>query len=208
MTVDPKSSRNSVAVDVKEFSKLQKKVSSLELTSDSIQKKIEVNYAANLALSDEAIENDKNIFHEINLINNAIYKLEMKNIDTIQELKKDIKSVPLSVEDVMEGNDRKEQIVNLQNDVKNLVKKFSSVEVLEKKSRALLLYGEKNEKMLIDLQNKVEQVDQENVKLMQSIMESPISVELLNGAVAGFADRYEIRWKLRFYEFNQILLSL
>lgn len=192
MTVDPRSSRNSVAVDVNEFSKLQKKVSSLELTSDSIQKKIEVNYAANLALSDEAIENDKNIFDEINLINNAIYKLEMKNIDTIQELKKDIKSVPLSVEDVTEGNDRKEQIANLQNDVKNLVKKFSSVEVLEKNSKALLLNGEKNEKMLIDLQNKVEQVDQENVKLMQSIMESPISVELLNGAVAGFADRYEL----------------
>ena len=174
---------------MKEFSKLQKKVNSLELTSDSIQKKIEVNYAANLALSDEAIENDKNIFDEINLINNAIYKLEMKNIDTIQELKKDIKSVPISVENVLEENSRKEQIVNLQNDVKNLVKRLSSVEVLEKNSKALLINGEKNEKMLINLQNKVEQVDYENVKLMKTIMESPVSVEHLNGAVVGFADR-------------------
>ena len=175
-------------IDTRLLSELQDKVMSLELKANNLEELSTTILAGSESNKDNNINNSNNIFEEVKILNEKIIILEKENIEKVSLLKN--KNKEIFAEDVIEAIAQKEELQNLQNEVKGLKRIFSEIEKLEKNRISLEKQGKETAKSIVNLNMKINAIDEKNKVMMNTVLESPPSVEVLNVAVKGFSDRY------------------
>ena len=185
---DPELER-SLNVDTRLLSDLQEKVTSLGLKASNLEELC----STILAGSESRKENTNtstNIFEEVKLLNEKIVTLEKQNVEKVSQLKN--KNNGIFAEDVLEAIAQKEELQNLQDEVKGLKRVFNDIEKLEKNRISLEKQGKETARNIVNLNFKINAIDEKNKEMMNTVLEAPSSVEVLNVAVKGFSDRYRI----------------
>lgn len=177
----------SLDIDTRLFSKLQDKVTSLELKANNLEE-LSTTILAGSESNKENINNSNNIFEEVKILNEKIIILEKENIEKVSLLQK--KNKEIFAEDVIEAIAQKEELQNLQDEVKGLKRIFNDIEKLEKNRISLEKQGKETAKNIVNLNMKINAIDEKNKVMMNTVLEAPPSVEVLNVAVKGFSDRY------------------
>ena len=177
----------SLDIDTRLFSKLQDKVTSLELKANNLEE-LSTTILAGSESNKENINNSNNIFEEVKILNEKITILEKENIEKVSLLQK--KNKEIFAEDVIEAIAQKEELQNLQDEVKGLKRIFNDIEKLEKNRISLEKQGKETAKNIVNLNMKINAIDEKNKVMMNTVLEAPPSVEVLNVAVKGFSDRY------------------
>lgn len=173
--------------DTRLFSKLQDKVTSLELKANNLEE-LSTTILAGSESNKENINNSNNIFEQVKILNEKIIILEKENIEKVSLLQK--KNKEIFAEDVIEAIAQKEELQNLQDEVKGLKRIFNDIEKLEKNRISLEKQGKETAKNIVNLNMKINAIDEKNKVMMNTVLEAPPSVEVLNVAVKGFSDRY------------------
>lgn len=184
-TLDPEIVR-SLNIDPRLLSELQEKVTSLEMKAINLEE-LSTAMLAGSELKKENADASKNIFEEVKVLNEKITKLEKENVEKISMLKN--KNIEVFAEDVIEAITQKEELQNLQVEVKGLKKVFNNIEKLEKNTITLERQGQETAKNIVNLNLKITAIDEKNKEMMSTALEAPSSVEVLNVAVKGFSDR-------------------
>lgn len=177
----------SLDIDTRLFSKLQDKVTSLELKANNLEE-LSTTILAGSESNKENINNSNNIFEQVKILNEKIIILEKENIEKVSLLQK--KNKEIFAEDVIEAIAQKEELQNLQDEVKGLKRIFNDIEKLEKNRISLEKQGKETAKNIVNLNMKINAIDEKNKVMMNTVLEAPPSVEVLNVAVKGFSDRY------------------
>lgn len=174
-------------IDTRLFSELQDKVTSLELKANNLEE-LSTTILAGSESNKENINNSNNIFEEVKILNEKIIILEKENIEKVSLLQN--KNKEIFAEDVIEAIAQKEELQNLQDEVKGLKRIFNDIEKLEKNRISLEKQGKETAKNIVNLNMKINAIDEKNKVMMNTVLEAPPSVEVLNVAVKGFSDRY------------------
>jgi hypothetical protein len=174
------------AVDEKSFSDLQKKVQNLEIATDSLKQK-----SKEITEKSTSKNGNEKIFSEIQSLNDKIVTLEKDNMQRINEARRGESVVnAMSAEDIIEETKKKEEISGLQEDIKKLQKLYENIERLEQSGKVIQKKGTDTADSLVVLTSKLSAVEKENQEMKKMSLESPSSIDQLNGAVSGFAARY------------------
>lgn len=183
-------------IDTRLFSELQDKVTSLELKANNLEE-LSTTILAGSESNKENINNSNNIFEEVKILNEKIIILEKENIEKVSLLQN--KNKEIFAEDVIEAIAQKEELQNLQDEVKGLKRIFNDIEKLEKNRISLEKQGKETAKNIVNLNMKINAIDEKNKVMMNTVLEAPPSVEVLNVAVKGFSDRYVLTYVRTYY---------
>ena len=178
-------------IDTRLFSELQDKVTSLELKANNLEE-LSTTILAGSESNKENINNSNNIFEEVKILNEKIIILEKENIEKVSLLQN--KNKEIFAEDVIEAIAQKEELQNLQDEVKGLKRIFNDIEKLEKNRISLEKQGKETARNIVNLNMKIDAIDEKNKVMMNTVLEAPPSVEVLNVAVKGFSDRYVLTY--------------
>lgn len=183
-------------IDTRLFSELQDKVTSLELKANNLEE-LSTTILAGSESNKENINNSNNIFEEVKILNEKIIILEKENIEKVSLLQN--KNKEIFAEDVIEAIAQKEELQNLQDEVKGLKRIFNDIEKLEKNRISLEKQGKETARNIVNLNMKINAIDEKNKVMMNTVLEAPPSVEVLNVAVKGFSDRYVLTYVRTYY---------
>ena len=183
-------------IDTRLFSELQDKVTSLELKANNLEE-LSTTILAGSESNKENINNSNNIFEEVKILNEKIIILEKENIEKVSLLQN--KNKEIFAEDVIEAIAQKEELQNLQDEVKGLKRIFNDIEKLEKNRISLEKQGKETARNIVNLNMKINAIDEKNKVMMNNVLEAPPSVEVLNVAVKGFSDRYVLTYVRTYY---------
>lgn len=178
----------SLDIDNRLVSELQDKVMSLELKANNLEELSTTILAGSESNKENSINSSNNIFEEVKILNEKIMILEKVNVEKVSLLQN--KNKEIFAEDVIQAIAQKEELQNLQNEVKGLKSVFNDIEKLEKNRISLEKQGKETAKNIVNLNLKINAIDEKNKLMMNTVLEAPPSVEVLNVAVKGFSDRY------------------